>query len=87
MTAVMPWAELCSVIEPFYPKGVGGRPPIGLERTLRIHLIRHGFKLADVASEEALCGSMSLRRFGGIDLGREPVPDMSTMLRFRCDDH
>ena len=36
MNSIVPWGELCSVIEPFYPKGVGGRPPIGLERMLRI---------------------------------------------------
>jgi IS5 family transposase len=71
MNVIVPWAELHSVIEPFYPKGVGGRPPIGLER------------MADVACEEALYDSTSLRRFVGIDLGSEPVPDATTMLKFR----
>ena len=65
------------------PKGVGGRPPIGLERMLRIHFIQHWFNLADVACEEALYDSASLRRFAGIDLGNEPVPDATTMLKFR----
>jgi IS5 family transposase len=83
MNAIMPWLDLCAVIEPFYPKGVGGRPPIGLERMLRIHFIQHWFNLADLACEEALYDSASLRRFVGIDLGREPVPDATTMLKFR----
>lgn len=83
MNAIMPWSDLCAVIEPFYPKGVGGRPPIGLERMLRIHFIQHWFNLADLACEEALYDSVSLRRFVGIDLGREPVPDATTMLKFR----
>ncbi len=54
---IMPWSEMCAVIEPFYPKGVGGRPPIGLERMLRIHCIQHWFNLADLACEEALYDS------------------------------
>ena len=83
MNAIIPWTELCSVIEPFYPKGVGGRPPIGLERMLRIHFVQHWFNLADLACEEALYDSTSLRGFVGIDLGSEPVPDATTMLKFR----
>jgi transposase, IS5 family len=83
MDTIVPWASLCEVIEPHYPKGVGVRPPIGLERMLRIHFIQHWFNLADEACEEALYDSASLRRFVGIDLGREPVPDATTMLKFR----
>lgn len=83
MNRIVPWAALCEVIQPHYPKGVGGRPPIGLERMLRIHFIQHWFNLADEACEEALYDSASLRRFVGIDLGREPVPDATTMLKFR----
>ena len=83
MNAIVPWAALCGVIAPHYPKGVGGRPPIGLERMLRIHFIQHWFNLADEACEEALYDSASLRRFVRIDLGREPVPDATTMLKFR----
>ena len=60
-----------------------GRPPIGLMRMLRIHFIQHWFNLADLACEEALYDSVSLRRFVGIDLGREPVPDATTILKFR----
>ena len=83
MNTIVPWSDMCSVIEPFYPKGVGGRPPIGLERMLRIHFVQHWFNLADLACEEALYDSASLRRFVGIDLGKEPVPDATTMLKFR----
>ena len=83
MQAIVPWEALCAVIEPHYPKGVGGRPPIGLERMLRIHFIQHWFNLADEACEEALYDSVSLRRFVGIDLGQEPVPDSTSMVRFR----
>ncbi len=83
MEAIVPWTALCKVIEPHYPRAGNGRPPIGLERMLRIHFIQHWFNLADLACEEALYDSASLRRFVGIDLGREPVPDSTTITKFR----
>jgi IS5 family transposase len=83
MNRVVPWEALCAIIEPHYPKRGNGRPPIGLERMLRIHFLQHWFNLADLACEEALYDSASLRRFAGIDLGCEAVPDATTMLKFR----
>lgn len=83
MNAIMPWGELVAVVEPHYPKRGNGRPPIGVERMLRIHFLQHWFNLADLACEEALYDSTSLRRFAGIDLGCEPVPDATTLLKFR----
>jgi IS5 family transposase len=83
MEQIVPWQELCSVIEPHYPKAGNGRPPIGLERMLRMYCVQHWFNLADEACEEALLDSTALRRFVGIDLGRERVPDGTTLLKFR----
>jgi IS5 family transposase len=83
MEQVVPWQELCAVIEPHYPKAGNGRPPVGLERMLRMYFVQHGFNLADEACEEALLDSTALRRFVGIDLGRERVPDGTTLLKFR----
>ena len=88
MGKLVPSAALCSVIEPHYPKaGNGlnspGRSPIGLERMLRMYFVQHWFNLADEACEDALLDSTALRRFVGIDLGRERVPDATTLLKFR----
>jgi IS5 family transposase len=83
MEQVVPWRELCALVEPFYPKAGNGRPPIGLERMLRLHFLQHWFNLSDPAAEEALYDSDAMRRFVGIDLGREPVPDETTILNFR----
>ncbi len=84
MDKIVPWEGLCEVIEPFYPKPEGaGRPPIGLERMLRIHFLQHWFNLSDPAVEEALYDSRAMRRFVGIDLGREPAPDETTVCKFR----
>ena len=74
---------MCEVIEPHYPKAGKGRPPVGLERMLRMYFVQHWFNLADEACEEALLDSTALRRFVGIDLGRERVPDGTTLLKFR----
>ena len=83
MDQIVPWQELCAVVEPYYPTGEGGRPPIGLERMLRMLFVQHWFNVADEACEEALYDSASLRSFVGIDLGRERVPDGTTLLKFR----
>jgi IS5 family transposase len=83
MEQVVPWAQLCQLIDPFYPKAGNGRPPVGLERMLRIYFLQHWFNLSDPGAEEALYESRSMCRFAGIDLGREPVPDESTILNFR----
>lgn len=83
MERVVPWRRLCRLIEPVYPTAGNGRPPIGLERMLRIYFLQHWFNLSDPAVEEALYDSQSMRRFVGIDLGREPAPDETTMCRFR----
>jgi IS5 family transposase len=85
MNRVVPWAALCSLIEPVYPKAGarGGRPPVGLERMLRLYFLAHWFNLSDPALEEALYDSPSMRAFAGIDLGIEPVPDETTVCKFR----
>lgn len=84
MDQVIPWKELCKIIEPFYPKPESaGRPPVGLERMLRIHFLQHWFNLSDPAVEETLYDSRAMRQFVGIDLGREPVPDETTICKFR----
>jgi len=83
MDRIIPWAELCAVVQPHYAKGLGGRPPIGLERMLRMLFVQHWFNLADEACEDALYDMPSLCRFVGIDLGRERAPDGTTLLKFR----
>ena len=83
MNRVVPWAKLCAVVEPYYPKAGNGRPPIGLERMLRIYFLQQWFNLSDPAVEEALYDSLAMRDFVGIDLGREPAPDETTVCKFR----
>jgi IS5 family transposase len=74
---------LCVLIAPFYPKPGNGRPPVGVERILRLYFLQQWFNLSDPAVEEALHDSLAMRRFVGIDLGREPVPDETIVCRFR----
>jgi transposase, IS5 family len=84
MNRVVPWTDLVAAIEPVYPKAEGpGRPPVGVERMLRLHCLQQWFNLSDPAVEEALYDSRAMRQFVGIDLGREPVPDETTICKFR----
>jgi hypothetical protein len=83
MDTVMPWAALVGLIEPHYPKGETGRKPVGLDIMLRVYFLQQWFALSDPGVEDALYESPVLRRFAGIDLGRAPVPDETTILNFR----
>jgi IS5 family transposase len=83
MEQVVPWPRLVTRLAPLYPKGERGRPPVPLERMLRIHFLQQWYALSDPGVEEALYDSEAMRRFVGIDLGREGAPDESTVLQFR----
>lgn len=82
--AVTPWSALVKVIQPHYPSSGGaGRPPIGVERMLRMYVAQQCFGLSDEGTEDALYDSQAIRHFVGIDLGRESAPDATTLLKFR----
>jgi transposase, IS5 family len=83
MQQVVPWEKLLQVVEQHYPKAGQGRPPLGLEKMLRIYFLQQWFNLSDPAMEDALYDMESLRRFAGIELGQDEVPDETTILNFR----
>ena len=83
MDAVIPWKRLMALIEPHYPNTGKGRQPLGLEKMLRIYFVQQWFDLSDPAAEDAIYDSESIRRFVGVELGDDRVPDESTILRFR----
>ena len=84
INAVTPWSVLTAEVEPFYPKGEGrGRPPIGLERMLRMYIAQQCFGLSDEGVEDAIYDSQAIRGFVGMDLAREAAPDATTLLKFR----
>jgi IS5 family transposase len=83
MEGLMPWSALCALVEPHYPKAGNGRPPIGLERMLRMYWVANWFNLADEACEDAMYDTPIFREFCGFDLGRERIPDATTLLKFR----
>ncbi|NMM28293.1 MAG: IS5 family transposase [Glaciimonas sp.] len=84
MEQVVPWARLMEVIAPHYPKsGKRGRPPIGLERMLRMYFVQQWYGLADEAVEDAIYDSQALRNFMDIDLCKQSVPDATTLMGFR----
>ena len=85
MGAVVPWVELEALIEPYYPKigPQGGRRPFPLAVMLRIYCLQQWYSLSDPGAEEALYDIQSMRAFAGLDLGRDAMPDETTILNFR----
>ena len=83
MDSLMPWAEFCAVIEPHYPKAGNGRPPVGVERMLRMYCVANWFNLSDEGCEDALYDVAVFREFCRFDFGRERAPDSTTLLNFR----
>ena len=83
MDLVIPWDRLVSLIEPHYPKAGNGRPPMPLEKMLRVYFMQQWYNLSDPGMEDALYDIESMRRFANIELGEDPVPDETTILHFR----
>jgi transposase, IS5 family len=83
MNAVLPWTELRALVAPHYPTGAGGRRAMPLETMLRIYFLQHWYDLSDPAAEDALYDSEAMRRFAGVELGEDTVPDETTILHFR----
>jgi IS5 family transposase len=83
MEALVPWAALCSVIEPHYPKNSTGRRAYPLAVMLRVHFLQQWFNLSDPTMEEALHDTPVFREFAKIEEGLQRLPDETTILRFR----
>ena len=83
MDAVVPWATLLDLIEPHYPKAGKGRRPYPLEVMLRVYFLQQWYQLSDPGAEEALYDIQSMRAFAGLELGRDAIPDETTILNFR----
>ena len=60
---MVPRYALSALIEPHYPSGERGRPPIGIERMLRIYFLQHWFNMSDPQAEDSLYGSAAMRNF------------------------
>lgn len=83
MDAVIPWARIIGLIEPHYPKGESGRPPKPLAVMLRIYFMQQWFNLSDPQAEDGLYDSESMRRFAGLELADDALPDETTICKFR----
>ena len=83
MDRVIPWSRLEALIEPHYPKAGNGRRPYPLGTMLRIYFLQQWYALSDPGAEEALYDIQSMRQFAGLDLGRDAIPDETTILNFR----
>jgi IS5 family transposase len=83
MNEIIPWDEWVAYIVPYYPKGERGRPPMGIEKMLRMYLLQCWFSLSDEGLEDAIYDSYAMRSFMGINFLDEQAPDATTLLKFR----
>jgi len=88
MDAVVPWARLEGLIDPYYTKPrnnkpLKGRPQMALSTMLRIYFLQQWYGLSDPGAEEALYDMQAMRAFAGLDLGCDAIPDETTILNFR----
>jgi IS5 family transposase len=83
MDRVLPWKEIIGIICPYYPRIGNGRHPMPLSMMLRIYFMQQWYGLSDPAMEDSLYDIESMRRFAGIDLEIDAVPDETTILNFR----
>ena len=85
MAAAVPWSVLEAVIAPHYPKEgpQGGRRAFPIAVMLRIYCLQQWYNLSDPGAEEALYDIQSMRAFCNLELGRDPIPDETTILNFR----
>ncbi len=83
MEEIIPWEEWVGIIAPYYPEGKRGRPPMGIEKMLRMYLLQIWFNLSDPGTEDAIYDSYAMRKFTGINFLTESVPDETTLCNFR----
>ncbi len=78
MDEIILWDEWISQIDPHYPTGKRGRPPIEIGIMLRMYLLQCWFSLSDEGVEEAIYDSYAMRKFMGINFFEQDVPDATT---------
>lgn len=83
MEEIIPWEEWVAYIKPYYPSGRRGRPPLGIEKMLRMYLLQCWFTLSDEGIEDAIYDSYAFRSFMKINFSSEQAPDATTLLKFR----
>ena len=84
MEQVVPWSRLLDVLRPLYHRaGRRGQRPKALAMMLRVYLMQNWFGLSDPGMEDALYEVASMRRFAGLNLDDEAIPDETTLVRFR----
>lgn len=83
MENILPWDDLISAVEPFYPSRRRGRPSRGAGTMLRMYLLHKWFNLSSEGIEDAIYDSYAMRKFLSVDFTSESVPDSSTLQKFR----
>lgn len=84
MDELLPWDAWEELVKPFYPAGSRGRKPQSIKRMLKMFMLKTWFNLSDLATEEAVYDSYSMKQFLDIDFSQnDQVPDSTTLCKFR----
>ena len=83
MNEIIPWNGWVAMIEPYYYHNKAGRPPVGIEKMLRMYLLQCWFNLSDEGLEEAIHDSHAFSRFMGVNFLDGQAPDAATPCKFR----
>ena len=83
MRKVIPWKDICNLIEPIYYSNDTGRPAYDLLLMVKIYCLQQWYRLADLSVEEAIYDRRSFGNFLELDLMSVRVPDETTVMRFR----
>lgn len=83
MDGILEWKKLEQIIAPYYFNNKRGRPPMGIEKMLRMYFLQVWFNLSDEGLEDSIYDSYGMRKFMGLNFLEEQVPDATTLLKFR----
>jgi IS5 family transposase len=83
MDKIIPWDAFIDLIQPYYYKGERGRPPIGIEKMLRMYFLQAWYSISDEKIEDEICDSYAFRTFMGINFLTQQAPDATTLCTFR----
>ena len=83
MDHVLPWPELKKLVEPNFTSTKSSSDPNEIEQMLRIYFLQQWFNLSNIALEETLYDSMSMRDFVGAHSKSQQLPDHEAIDQFR----
>lgn len=83
MNKIIEWDRFAKIVQPYYEEKETGRPKMDLVIMLKIQCLQQWFDLSDPKTEQEIYDRSSFQKFLDIDLANQPVPDETTICKFR----